>query len=104
MLEPVVPKVPAPSGGRDWLSVRGTGPAERLGYAAIGAILLLVALAGFALLVLSWSVGDLLFGGFGAVLGCLAAVLGYRMVVAAVTGRRMYWWSGQREYDQGGAH
>jgi membrane protein required for beta-lactamase induction len=87
---------------RTWLSPKASGPTERLAYAAVGAILLLVALAGFALVLLSWSVGDLPFGLFGLVLGVLALVLDYRMLVAAAKGRRLYWWPGQREYDQGG--
>ncbi len=61
-----------------------------------------MALAGFGLLLLSWLAGDLVFGLFGLILGGLALLLGYRMLVAAATGRRLYWWSGQREYDQGG--
>lgn len=87
---------------RMWLSPKPSGPAERLAYAAVGTILVLVAFAGFGLLLLSWLAGDLAFGLFGLVLGLLALVLGYRMLVAAATGRRLYWWPGQREYDQGG--
>ncbi len=87
---------------RAWLSPRTTGPTERIAYAAVGTILLLVALAGFGLLLLSSLAGDPAFGLFGLVLGLLALVLGYRMLVAAAMGRRLYWWPGQREYDQGG--
>lgn len=75
---------------------------ERLAYALVAAILIAVGLGGFALALLSFAVGDLLFGVFGVVLGLLALLLGYRMLVAAATGRRLYWWSGQREYDNGG--
>ncbi len=91
---------PPPTSTRTWLSPRHSGPAERLAHAAVGTILLLVALAGFGLLLLSVLAGDLAFGLFGLVLGLLALVLGYRMLVAAATGRRLYWWPGQREYDQ----
>ncbi len=87
---------------RTWLSPRPSGSTERLAYAAVGTILLLVALAGFGLLLLSWLAGDFAFGLFGLVLGLLASVLGYRMLVAAATGRRLYWWPGQREYDRRG--
>ena len=75
---------------------------ERLGYAAVGAILLLMTFAGFALLFLAWSGGDLAFGLFGLVLALLTLFLGYRMLVAAATGRRLYWWPRQREFDQRG--
>lgn len=84
---------------RTWLSPRPSGAVERLAYAAVGAFLVLIFLGGLALSLLSWFAGDLLFGLFGLVLGLLALVLGYRMLVAAATGRRLYWWSGQREYD-----
>ncbi len=92
-------KTPPPS-TRTWLSPRTAGPTERLAYAAVGTILLLVALAGFGLLLLSWLAGDLIFGAFGLVLDVLALLLAYRMLVAAATRRRLYWWPGQREYDQ----
>lgn len=88
---------------RTWLSPRAPAPVERLAYAVVGTILLLVALAGFALVLLSWSMGDLGFGLFGLVMGLLTLVLGCRMLVAAATGRRLYWWPGQREDDEGGA-
>ncbi len=102
MQGPAIPgHTPPPTRTRTWLSPRPSGPTERLAYAAVGTILLLVALAGFGLLVLSWLAGDFAFGLFGLVLGVLALVLAYRMLVAAATGRRLYWWPGQREYDQG---
>ncbi len=87
---------------RTWLSPRRSGPTERFAYAALGTILLLVALAGFGLLVLSWLAGDFAFGLFGLIVGVLGLALAYRMLVAAATGRRLYWWPGQREYDRGG--
>lgn len=101
------PASPSPSeevAGPSWLSPRATGVAERLAYAGVGAVLLLVGLAGFGLAVLAWSGADVLLGLFGVLLGVLACWLGYRMILAAAQGRRMYWWPGQREYDRGGSH
>lgn len=87
---------------RTWLSPRTTDMGERLVYGLVGAVLALVSFLGFGLLVLSWGAGAFGFGLFGLVLGALSLVLGYRMLVAAATGRRMYWWPGQREYDDRG--
>lgn len=63
--------------------------------------MLLVALGGFALAGLSALARDVSFGLFGAILGLVALFLGYRMVVASLTGRRLYWWAGEREHDRG---
>ncbi len=75
--------------------------AERLAYAGVGAVLAVVALGGFATAILSWLLGDFVFGLFGLLIGVPALLLGYRMLFAAATGRRLYWWPGQREYDAG---
>lgn len=99
----VTPRREPPNAGvRTWLSPGATGSVERLAYAVVGTVLLLVGFGGFALVLLSWSVRDLLFGLFGLVMGLLAFVLAYRMLFAAATGRRLYWWSGQRDYDERG--
>lgn len=77
-----------------------TRGAERLAYAAIAMVLLMICLAGLAWAALSWLVGDLAFGLFGLILGLPTLILGYRMLLAAAWGRRLYWWPGQRNYDQ----
>jgi predicted permease len=87
---------------RTWLSSMPTGHGERLAYAAIGTVLVLVFFASIALAALSWLGGEILFGVFGLFLGLLTVILGYRMLCAAAWGRRLYWWPGQREYDQRG--
>ncbi len=71
-----------------------------MAYALVAIVLLGVALVALGLLVLSSMAGDVLLGLFGLILGVVAGLLGYRMLVAAVEGRRLYWWPGQRDYDQ----
>ncbi len=89
-------------GPRTWLSPKTTDAGERLVYGLVGTVLIVVSFLGFGLMVLSWAGGVIGFGLFGLALGVLALILGYRMLVAAATGRRMYWWPGQREYDDRG--
>ncbi len=74
---------------------------ERLAYAGVGAVLSAVALGGFAITILSWLLGDFGFGLFGLLVGLPALLVGYRMLFAAASGRRLYWWPGQRDYDRG---
>jgi len=62
---------------------------ERLAYGVLGTFLMVVFLGGLAMVLLSWS-ADL--------------ALAYRMLIAAATGRRLYWWPGQREYDESKTH
>ncbi len=91
------------AGGRStWLSPKTTDAGERVVYGMVGAVLVVVSLLGFGLLAFSWAAGAVGLGLFGLALGALALLLGYRMLVAAATGRRMYWWPGQREYDERG--
>ena len=88
---------------RTWLSPRPTHGVERLAYAVVGTLLFLSFLAGLTLAVISWAMVAILPGLLGLGIGLLALTLGYRMLFAAAYGRRLYWWPGQREYDNRGA-
>ena len=85
---------------RPWLSPMPTRGLERISYAIVGIILVLVSFGGFAIGVMAYLIGAPAFIAFGLLIGLPALILGYRMLVAAATGRRLYWWPGQRAYDQ----
>jgi len=88
---------------KTWLSPMPTRGMERLAYGVLGTFLMAVFLGGLALVLLSWS-ADLAFGLFSLLLSALALALSYRMLIAAATGQRLYWWPGQREYDEAKTH
>src|SRR5207247_8810568 len=73
---------------------------ERRAYCVLWTFLMFVFIGGLAMVYQSWSSADLAFGLFSFLLSVLALALAYRMLIAAATGRRLYWWPGQREYDE----
>jgi len=77
---------------------------ERLAYCVLGIFLMVVFFGGLAMVLLSLSAADLAFGLFSLLLSALALGLAYRMLIAAAMGRRLYWWPGQREYDESKTH
>ena len=85
---------------KTWLSPMPTRGMERLAYGVLGTFLMVVFLGGLAMVLLPWSAADLAFGLFSFLLSVLALALAYRMLIAAATGRRLYWRPGQREYDE----
>ncbi len=90
----------APGDAHPWMSPRPSGAVERLAYGLVALVLLGIALVcGVAVLsaLPSLALGFIAFFG---VLGVLTLVLGVRMLTAAILGRRLFWWPGQREYDR----
>ncbi len=55
---------------------------------------------GVVAIVLTFDAGGLFFDLFVGIGVLLTALLGTRMFIASVLGRRLYWWPGQREYDR----
>lgn len=66
---------------------------------AVALVLLMITGVGVVGLFLTFAEGGLFFDFFVGILVLLTALLGTRMAIAGILGRRMYWWPGQREYD-----